>query len=62
MNNIKAKRLQEGYKQYKIAQLLNISTRHYARLENDERFPKQSELIQLSKIFNCAEKELKGDF
>ena len=58
MNNIKTKRLEIGYKQYKIAQKLGISLRHYARLENNERMAKKDEIKLLAKIFNCTINDL----
>lgn len=61
MNLIKTKRLNLGYKQYKIAEMLNISTRHYARIENDERDPNKTELKQLCKIFKCSTSDLERD-
>lgn len=58
MNRIKDKRVKLGYKQYKIAERLGISTRHYARLENGERKAKESEIKILANIFNCSPIEL----
>lgn len=58
MNKIKSKRIELGYKQGKIAECLGISTRHYARVENDERKPNREELEKLSKKFECEIKEL----
>lgn len=58
MNKIKSKRLEIGYKQYKIAEKLGISLRHYARLENNERMVKKEEIKLLAKIFNCTINEL----
>lgn len=58
MNRIKNKRKELGYKQYKIAERLGISTRHYARIENNERKPKDEEINLLSNIFNCSYDEL----
>ena len=64
MNKIKTKRKKLGYKQYKIAERLGISTRHYARIENDERMAKDEEINLLSNIFNCSSDELRerGEF
>lgn len=61
MNLIKTKRLNLGYKQYKVAEMLNISSRHYARIENDEREPNKTELKQLCKIFGCSRKDLEEE-
>lgn len=58
MNKIKSKRIELGYKQYKIAEMLGISTRHYARIENDERKARDNEINLLSNIFNCSTDEL----
>lgn len=58
MNRIKDKRVKLGYKQYKIAERLGISTRHYARLENGERKAKENEIKVLANIFNCSPTEL----
>ena len=55
---IKEIRNQIGLKQYKVAEKLNISSRHYARLENHERKPSEKELIELAKIFNCKIEDL----
>lgn len=57
-NKIKAKRIEVGYKQYKVAEMLGISTRHYARIENNERYPTKEELKQLSKIFKCKKSDI----
>lgn len=59
MNKIKKIRLQLGFKQFKIAEKLGISTRHYARLENSERKPNNLELKKLSEIFRCEINDLK---
>lgn len=61
MNKIKNKRLDLGFKQFKVAERLGISSRHYARLENSEREPKLLELEQLSIMFNCPISDLKED-
>lgn len=58
MTKIKQKRTELGYKQYKIAEYLRISTRHYARIENEERMPNDRELSVLAKLFDCSKKEL----
>ena len=58
MSKIKNKREKLGYKQYKIAERLGISTRHYARLENGERKAKDEEIKILANIFNCLPEEL----
>lgn len=58
MNAIKTMRLNAGYKQFKIAQKLGISIRHYARIENNERKPKKEELNKLTNIFNCSISDL----
>lgn len=58
MSKIKNKREKLGYKQYKIAERLGISTRHYARLENGEREAKDEEIKILANIFNCSPTEL----
>lgn len=57
-NKIKEKRIEIGYKQYKVAEMLGISTRHYARIENNERLPTKEELKQLSKIFKCKKSDI----
>ena len=54
MTKLKQKRMELGYKQYKIAERLGISTRHYARAENGERLATDKELDVLSKIFKCT--------
>lgn len=61
MNKIKQTRLNLGFKQFKVAERLGMSSRHYARLENSEREPKSLELEKLSNIFNCDAKDLKED-
>lgn len=60
-NNIKNIRTEIGYKQYKVAEKLGISTRHYARLENGERKARVTELLALSTVFNCTVEELEGN-
>ncbi len=59
MNKIKKIRLQLGFKQFKIAEKLEMSTRHYARLENSERKPNDEELNKISEIFGCEITDLK---
>lgn len=59
MSKIKNKRKELGYKQYKIAEKLGISTRHYARVENGERKARDEEINLLSNIFNCSSDELR---
>lgn len=61
MTKLKQKRIELGYKQYKIAERLGISTRHYARAENGERLATDKELDVLSKIFKCTLNELKEE-
>ena len=51
MTKIKQKRTE-------IAEYLGISTRHYARIENEERMPNDRELSVLAKLFDCSKKEL----
>ncbi|MGL5460247.1 MAG: helix-turn-helix transcriptional regulator [Cetobacterium sp.] len=57
-NKIKTKRIEVGYVQYKVAEMLGISTRHYARIENYERNPTEKEIRQLAKIFKCKKADL----
>lgn len=61
MTKLKKKRIQLGYKQYKIAEYLGISTRHYARAENGERKATDREIYTLSKLFNCKPKEIEEE-
>lgn len=61
MTKLKQKRIELGYKQYKIAERLGISTRHYSRAENGERSATEKELGILSKIFKCNLNELKEE-
>ncbi len=61
MTKLKKKRIKLGYKQYKIAEYLGISTRHYARAENGERKVSGKEINILSKIFRCNPNELEEE-
>ncbi len=61
MTKLKKKRIKLGYKQYKVAEYLGISTRHYARAENGERKASDKEINILSQLFRCNPNELKGE-
>lgn len=61
MTKLKKKRIELGYKQYKIAEYLRISTRHYARAENGERQATYREIEALSKLFNCKPNEIEEE-
>lgn len=61
MTKLKQKRIKLGYKQYKIAEYLGVSTRHYARAENGERQANDEEIKILSKLFKCKPDEIKEE-
>lgn len=61
MTKLKQKRIELGYKQYKIAEYLGMSTRHYARAENGERQATDKEIYTLSKLFKCKPNEIEEE-
>ena len=52
---IKEKRNSFGYTQEKMANMLDISLRQYARIDKEECFPRSDMLRKLISILNLAE-------
>lgn len=52
MNTLKNKRIEKGYTQERIARELNITTRHYQRIENGESIPNVFLALKISDILN----------
>ena len=54
----KAYRIKRGYTQETLAEILNISTRHLQRIENNENEPSLELLKKIIKILNIDDKDL----
>lgn len=57
-NNLKARRIQAGFKQEEVAKLLNIKQCSISNWECGRYLPNTNNLLQLSKIYNCSVEEL----
>lgn len=51
---LRALRKEKGYTQKVIAEKMNVSQNTVVRWENNYKFPKQNNLIQLSRIFHVS--------
>ena len=52
--NLKKTRLSLGLTQEKAAELMNLSTLHYGRIERGERFPSLTQLALFAEIFDTS--------
>ena len=56
--NIFKKRKQMGYSQNQLAERVNISREHLAKIETAKRFPSLNLIFQIADVLEISEKEL----
>ncbi len=60
MKNLRSIRIEEGYTQAKVSELLNISQQTYSDYENNKTEPNYETLLKIAELFNVSTDYLLG--